>query len=66
MLKPRPLGGLVHSKEVGEVLDCGSLHIMAGWALGEDGIGSEAIKSVVVLVEDVSGLRVAEAGSNIH
>lgn len=48
VLKPRPLGGWVHSKKVEEVLHCDFLHIETGGALREDGIGGEAVKNAYI------------------
>ena len=55
MLKPRPLGVVVHGKEVGAVLHFDFLHIGTGRPVGEDGIGGEAVKYLLVVMEDVIG-----------
>ena len=41
MLKPRLLGAVVHSAEVGEVLHFDILHIETGGPLDKEGIGGE-------------------------
>ena len=66
MLKPRLLGAVIYSKEVGEVLHFDFLHIETEGPFGEDGIGGEAVKYLHVLEEDVSGYTWLELAAACH
>lgn len=62
-LKPRSLGEVVHSIEVGNVIHFNFPHIETAGGVGENGVGDEVSKYLLVLLEDVSGYMWLESAA---